>query len=47
VLRAAVLLLAVGFFGTVVIARYHGKKGAQRAAGPELAIVACAPNRPR
>lgn len=40
VLRAAVVLLAVGFFGTLVIAWYHGEKGAQRVTGPELAMIA-------
>jgi TolB-like protein len=40
VVRGAILALAVGFFVTVVLAWYHGEKGAQRVTGTELLILA-------
>ncbi|NJD10241.1 MAG: hypothetical protein FIB01_07285 [Gemmatimonadetes bacterium] len=39
VLRAATVLLAIGFFAVLVIAWYHGEKGAQRVSGVELLML--------
>ena len=38
--RILILALAVGFLVTVVLAWYHGERGAQRATGTELLILA-------
>ncbi|WP_412060898.1 tetratricopeptide repeat protein [Rubrivirga sp. IMCC45206] len=38
-LRAVPVLLGVGFLVALVVAWYHGERGAQRASGPELAIL--------
>lgn len=38
--RALIVALAIGFFITLVLAWYHGEKGAQRVAGAELLILA-------
>jgi TolB-like protein/Tfp pilus assembly protein PilF len=38
--RVLILILALGFFVTLVIAWYHGDKGAQSVAGTELLILA-------
>jgi TolB-like protein len=38
--RGITVLLAVGFFVTLVVAWYHGEKGRQRVSGPELLMVA-------
>jgi TolB-like protein/Flp pilus assembly protein TadD len=38
--RGVTIILAVGFFVTLVLAWYHGEKGAQRVSGTELLIVA-------
>lgn len=38
--RGLLVLLAVGFFVTLVLAWYHGEKGRQRASGAELLMVA-------
>ncbi|HEX3125463.1 MAG TPA: hypothetical protein VHQ21_19340 [Rhodanobacteraceae bacterium] len=38
--RGVTIALAVGFFVTLVLAWYHGEKGAQRVSGTELLIVA-------
>ena len=40
VARSAVVLAAVGFFVTLVLAWYHGEKGRQKASGIELVILA-------
>ncbi len=40
VLRAATVLLAIGFFAALVLAWYHGEKGAQRASGVEILMLA-------
>ncbi len=40
VLRAAVVLLGVGFFAVLVVAWYHGERGTQRVSGPELLMLA-------
>ncbi|NJD09663.1 MAG: hypothetical protein FIB01_04175 [Gemmatimonadetes bacterium] len=40
VLRAATVLLAIGFFAVLVIAWYHGEKGTQRVTGVELLMLA-------
>jgi TolB-like protein len=34
------VLLAFGFFATLILAWYHGEKGRQRASGPELLMIA-------
>jgi len=39
VLRAATALLAVGFLAVLVLAWYHGEKGAQRVSGVELLML--------
>jgi len=39
VIRAATVLLAVGFLATLVLAWYHGEKGRQRVSGAELLIL--------
>jgi TolB-like protein/tetratricopeptide (TPR) repeat protein len=39
VLQATTVLLAVGFFATLVLAWYHGEKGAQRVTGIELLML--------
>ncbi len=38
--RGLIVVLAVGFFVTLVLAWYHGERGAQRATGTELLILA-------
>jgi serine/threonine-protein kinase len=38
--RGLLVVLAVGFFVTLVLAWYHGEKGRQRVSGPELLMVA-------
>src|ERR1700752_3690059 len=38
--RGITIALAVGFFVTLVLAWYHGERGAQRVSGTELMIVA-------
>ena len=38
--RVAIVALAIGFFVTLVLAWYHGERGAQRVAGIELMILA-------
>jgi len=38
--RGITLALIVGFFVTLVLAWYHGERGAQRATGTELLIIA-------
>jgi serine/threonine-protein kinase len=38
--RALIVALALGFFVTLVVAWYHGERGAQRASGMELSILA-------
>jgi uncharacterized membrane protein YkgB len=38
--RGVTILLAAGFFVTLVLAWYHGEQGRQRASGPELLMVA-------
>ena len=39
-LLAAQVLLAAGFFSTLVLAWYHGEQGHQRVSGPELLMLA-------
>ncbi len=38
--RGITLTLIVGFFAVLVLAWYHGERGAQRVSGPELLIIA-------
>ena len=38
--RGLIVVLAVGFFITIVLAWFHGERGAQRVAGTELLILA-------
>jgi TolB-like protein/Tfp pilus assembly protein PilF len=38
--RALIVVLAVGFFVTIVLAWFHGERGAQRVTGTELLILA-------
>jgi TolB-like protein len=38
--RALIVALAIGFFVTIVLAWYHGERGAQRVTGAELMILA-------
>jgi TolB-like protein len=38
--RGLIVVLAIGFFVTLVLAWYHGERGAQRATGTELLILA-------
>jgi TolB-like protein/Flp pilus assembly protein TadD len=38
--RVAIVALAIGFFITLVLAWYHGERGAQRVAGTELMVLA-------
>jgi len=38
--RGAVVVVAVGFLVTLVVASFHGEKGRQRVSGPELLIIA-------
>lgn len=38
--RAVLVVVAVGFFITLVLAWYHGEKGRQRVSGPELLMTA-------
>jgi TolB-like protein len=38
--RGTTIALAIGFFVTLVLAWYHGERGAQRVSGPELLILA-------
>lgn len=40
VMRAATVVLGLGFFAALVVAWYHGEKGAQRASGVELLMLA-------
>lgn len=40
VLRAATILLAIGFFAALVLAWYHGERGAQRVSSIELLMLA-------
>jgi len=40
VLRAATVLLAIGFFAALIIAWYHGERGVQRASGVEILMLA-------
>src|SRR6187549_3626346 len=40
VLRLLPVILAIGLLITLVIAWYHGEKGAQRASAPELVMIA-------
>src|SRR5215467_14503600 len=37
--RGITLALVVGFFVTLIIASYHGERGAQRVTGTELLII--------
>src|SRR4029078_11584537 len=37
--RGITLALVIGFFVTLVLAWYHGERGAQRVTGPELLII--------
>src|SRR5215813_14978404 len=39
-IRLVILAMIVGFFVTLVIAWYHGDRGAQRVSGTELIIIA-------
>jgi TolB-like protein len=39
-MRLVIIGLSVGFFVTLVLARYHGERGAQRVTGTELLILA-------
>src|SRR5436305_2043845 len=39
-MRLVIIALVIGFFGTLVIAWYHGERGAQRVTGVELVILA-------
>jgi len=38
--RALIVVLVVGFFVALVLAWYHGERGAQRVTGTELSILA-------
>ena len=38
--RFIIIVLAIGFFVTLVLAWYHGEKGAQRVTGTELLFLA-------
>src|SRR5438046_9535141 len=38
-IRLVILAMIVGFFVTLVLAWYHGERGAQRVTGPELLII--------
>ena len=38
--RTLIVVLAIGFFVTIVLAWYHGERGAQRVTGTELLILA-------
>src|SRR6476660_8700995 len=38
--RALIVALVIGFFVTIVLAWYHGERGAQRVTGTELMILA-------
>ena len=40
VVRLVIVALSIGFFVTLVLAWYHGERGAQRATGTELMILA-------
>ena len=40
VIRFIIIAVAIGFFVTLVLAWYHGERGAQRASGTELLILA-------
>ena len=39
-MRLVIIALSVGFFATLVLAWYHGERGAQRVSGTELLILA-------
>src|SRR4029077_1514364 len=39
-MRFVIIALSVGFFVTLVLAWYHGERGAQRVTGTELLILA-------
>src|SRR4051812_5644743 len=38
-MRLVIIALSVGFFVTLILAWYHGERGAQRASGTELLIL--------
>ena len=38
-MRLVIIALSVGFFVTLVLAWYHGERGAQRVSGTELLII--------
>ena len=38
--RSILVIVAIGFLVTLVLAWYHGEKGRQRVSGPELVMVA-------
>jgi TolB-like protein/Tfp pilus assembly protein PilF len=40
VVRTTIIALAIGFFAVLIIAWYHGEKGAQRVSGTEILILA-------
>jgi TolB-like protein/Tfp pilus assembly protein PilF len=40
-MRFVIIGLSIGLFITLVLAWYHGERGAQRVTGPELLILAC------
>src|SRR6478609_10760616 len=40
VVRLVIVALSIGFFVTLVLAWYHGERGAQRVSGTELLILA-------
>ncbi len=40
-MRLVIVALSVGFFVTLVLAWYHGERGAQRVSGTELLIMGC------
>ena len=39
-MRLVIVALSIGFFVTLVLAWYHGERGAQRVSGTELIILA-------
>ena len=39
VLRAATVLRGIGFVAALIVAWYHGEKGAQRVTAPELVMM--------
>src|SRR3546814_6010957 len=38
--RGITLVMVLGFFATLVLAWYHGERGAQKISGPELLVLA-------